>query len=181
MKKPSDSKNRYDKAKIERQEHVDEILNSPSKKKIVVGGPGTGKTHLFKRILEGKNKTLTLTFVRSLVEDLSLELCGSSDVKTLHSFARHILSSTSKNIKIFPKLPEVIMEDTKLLTNKEIDFRKLFNNMDDQNFYIKLYKKRKDYYGGYYGYSDIIFAIVKYLEKEKSKIPSYDQVVVDEL
>ena len=40
----------YAQAKSERQKHVDAILNSPSRKKIVVAGPGTGKTYLFKEI-----------------------------------------------------------------------------------------------------------------------------------
>lgn len=173
-------KDKYDKAEKERQKHVGSIINSPSKKKIVVGGPGTGKTYLFKKILDGKNKTLTLTFVRSLVEDLSLELCGISDVKTLHSFAYSILSKTSENIKIFPKLPQIIKEDAQILINKEVDFNELFHNRDDENEHIKFYKKRKDYYGEYYGYSDIIFGVVKYLETNKSKIPSYEQVLVDE-
>lgn len=173
-------KDKYDKAEKERQKHVGSIINSPSKKKIVVGGPGTGKTYLFKKILDGKNKTLTLTFVRSLVEDLSLELCGISDVKTLHSFAYSILSKTSEKIKIFPKLPQIIKEDAQILINKEVDFNELFHNRDDENEHIKFYKKRKDYYGEYYGYSDIIFGVVKYLETNKSKIPSYEQVLVDE-
>jgi superfamily I DNA/RNA helicase len=173
-------KEKYDKAKKEREILVCSIINSSSKRKIIVGGPGTGKTYLFKRVLNGKNKSLTLTFVRSLVEDLSLELCGLSDVKTLHSFAYSILNKTNANIKIFPKLPEVIKEDAKILHNEEIDFNILFHNRNDEHEYIKFYKKRKDYYGEYYGYSDIIFAVVKYLEMDKSKIPSYDQIVVDE-
>jgi len=72
---------KYEIADSERKKYVDAILNSPSNKNIVVAGPGTGKTHLFKMILEGKKDTLTLSFINALVEDLSLELCGISDVK----------------------------------------------------------------------------------------------------
>jgi superfamily II DNA or RNA helicase len=64
------SEDRYARAYAERQQHIDAILASPSTKKIVVAGPGTGKTFLFKKALEGKGNTLTLTFVNSLVEDL---------------------------------------------------------------------------------------------------------------
>jgi superfamily I DNA/RNA helicase len=90
------------------------------------------------------------------------------------------LSNYNKDIKIFPNLSEVIKEDAIVLLNKEIDFEHIFHNMDENNKYIKFYKKRKDYYKGYYGYSDIIFAAVKYLEKYKNKIPTYEQIVVDE-
>jgi superfamily II DNA or RNA helicase len=82
------SEEKYIKASGERQKHLDAVLNSPSKKKVVVAGPGTGKTHLFKKILEGKKKTLTLTFVNALVEDLSLELwaCFESTYRKMGSF-----------------------------------------------------------------------------------------------
>lgn len=172
---------KYETSKAERQKYVDAVLNSQSKKNIVVAGPGTGKTYLFKEVLKGKKKTLTLTFVNALVEDLSLELCGISDVKTLHGFARSALgTATSDSIKVFPKLSEVIKEDAKILLGKDINFDQLFHNRDDENEHIEFYKKRKNYYDKHYGYSDIIFAIVKYFESNKDKIPSYEQVVVDE-
>lgn len=179
------SDNKYLKAKTERQNHIDDILNSESRNKIVVAGPGTGKTYLFKEILKNKKKSLTLTFVNALVEDLSLDLYGLSDVKTLHGFARGILGRTkedeSKNkIKIFPKLSQIIKEDAKILLNEEIDFDSIFHNLDDKDEEIKFYKTRKDYYGKYYGYSDIIYAIVRFFENKTGQIPEYEQVVVDE-
>ncbi len=174
---------KYEIADSERKKHVDAILASPSNKKIVAAGPGTGKTNLFKRILEGKENTLTLTFVNSLVEDLSLELCGLSDVRTLHGFARSILSKAikDKEFKIFPNLgKKVIKKDAKiLLDNKEIDFDSIFHNRDDNNEHIEFYKNRKDYYN-HHGFSDIVFAAVKYFEKYPDKIPNFEQVVVDE-
>src|SRR4051812_40502483 len=94
---------KYAAAKHARQEHIEKILGSSSPWKVVVAGPGTGKTYLFKQIIEGKPKALTLSFVNTLIEDLSLELCGLSDVRTLHGYARHALAeATKKSIKIFP-------------------------------------------------------------------------------
>jgi len=170
------SEDRYARAYAERQQHIDAILASPSTKKIVVAGPGTGKTFLFKKALEGKGNTLTLTFVNSLVEDLSLELCGMSEVRTLHSFARSVLG----NPKLFPKLSPVIAEDAAILLNQEIDFDKLFHNRKDNSEHIVFYKNRKNYYDRHYGFADIVFAAVKYLELKPEKIPHYDQIVVDE-
>jgi hypothetical protein len=175
---PTETK--YTKAKNDRERHVQSILHSQSIKKVVVAGPGTGKTYLFKKMLEGKGKTLTLTFVNSLVEDLSLELCGISEVKTLHSFARSILKQILKeDIKVSPKLSKIIKDDAKILIEQEIDFDKIFNERDDTNEHLKFYDKRRQYYD-YYGYSDIIFVAVKCFEKDKDKIPIYEQVVVDE-
>jgi superfamily I DNA/RNA helicase len=172
---------RYDQAKGERQKHVDAVLASAARHKIVVAGPGTGKTHLFKAALKGKQKPLTLTFINALVEDLALELCGISDVKTLHSFAKSILDGGGgARTKIYPRLSTVIKEDAKLLLEKDINFDRLFYNRDDDNEHIKFYRRRKDYYDKHYGYTDIIFAAVKLLELHKDRIPSFDQVVVDE-
>ena len=164
----------------DREELINKIVRSPVAKKIVIGGPGTGKTYLFEKIVKDKNKTLTLTFINDLVEDLSLGLYGISTVKTLHSYAQKELGRFTKNkIKIFPKLSEIIKEDAKVLLGKEIDFDKLFHNRDDNNPDIGFYKKRKNYYS-YYGYSDVIFGIVKMFEKDKDKIPQYEQIIIDE-
>jgi len=174
------SEDKYCTIEEESKKHTDAIVKSTSRKKIVVAGPGTGKTYLFKKIIEGKNNTLTLTFVNALVEDLSLELYGISDVKTLHSFARSTLGSNIGTIKIFPKLSEVIKEDAKILLKKDVDFDFLFHNRDDENEDIEFYKKRKNYYDKHYGYSDVIFELVKYFEDKKDKVPTYEQVLVDE-
>lgn len=171
---------KYDIAKNESVKHINAILNSRSIKKVVVAGAGTGKTYLFKEILKHKNNTLTLTFVNSLVEDLSLELCGLSEVKTLHGFARSILAQiTRKTIKVFPKFVDIIKEDGRILIEQDIDFNKIFNERDDTNKFLEFYSKRREYYN-YYGFSDIIFAGVNCLENSKENIPVFEQILVDE-
>ncbi len=166
--------------KNDREKYINKVLESSSHKKIVVGGPGTGKTHLFEIVIGRDNNPLILTFINTLVEDLSLELYGISTVKTLHSFAQKELSNILKRkIKISPILPEVIKEDVKILLDKEIDFDKLFHNKEEDNKYIDFYKKRKNYYG-YYGYSDVIFGITKMFEKYEEEIPQYDKIIIDE-
>jgi len=174
------SLSKYELSKKERSEYVNKILESSSSKKVVVAGPGTGKTYLFKQILQNRSHTLTLTFVNSLVEDLALELYGISEVRTLHSYARSILSKlTNKKINVFHNLSKLIQEDAKIIINKDIDFNKLFHEREDNNEDLQFYKKRRDYYN-YYGYASIIFAVVKYFEKYKDRIPTYEQILIDE-
>lgn len=171
---------RYKQAKADRTKHTDAILKHASRHKIVVAGPGTGKTHLFKEVLRDKTNTLTLSFVNALVEDLSLELYGLSDVKTLHSFARSELAKVlKKDVNLFPKLQKIVQEDAKIILGKEVDFDHIFHNREDMNPDIDFYRKRKDYYD-HYGYSDVIFAIVKAFESKEERIPVFEQVVVDE-
>ena len=170
----------YTIAREERQKHVDAVVQSKASKKLVVAGPGTGKTYLFKTVLLGKAQTLTLTFVNALVEDLSLELFGLSDVKTLHGFARGQLErSTREKVRMFPKLSEVIKEDAAILLADPIDFDYLFHNRLDADGGLGFYETRRRYYN-YYGFSDVVYAAVLYFEQYQEKIPCFSQVVVDE-
>ena len=170
---------RYAKAATDRQTNVEAVLKSTSRKKIVVAGAGSGKTFLFKEILKAKKNALTLTFVNSLVDDLSLELCGMSEVRTLHAFARGIMAKAKGSARVFPKLSRIIRTDAKLLKGADVDFDAVFHNRDDQSPYIEFYKKRKGYYG-YHGFTDVIYAAVLYLEQNQIKIPTFDQLLVDE-
>lgn len=172
-----DTQDNYKKVLSERKAYVDAILKSSSRKKTVVAGPGTGKTHLFKEVLAEKENCLTLTFVNALVEDLSLGLGKLSQVKTLHGYARGILGS---NVKVFPKLSEVIKQDAKILLGTDIDFDMIFHNRVDDDPHIEFFRERKKYYDNYYGYSSIVFAAVKLFEAKNNKIPTYQQILVDE-
>jgi hypothetical protein len=171
---------KYAEAHQKRKEHIDKILDSSADKKVVVAGPGTGKTYLFKQILRGKKNTLTLSFVNSLVADLSLELYGLSEVRTLHGYARHALATASKtSVKIFPKLIHVIKEDTKILLEKDVDFERIFHLRDDESERLEFYRGRRIYYA-HYGYTDVMYAAALYFEKYPGRVPTFNQVVVDE-
>jgi len=173
-------KDKHTVAHLDRQRHVDAVLRSLADKKLVVAGPGTGKTCLFKTLLQGKTNTLTLTFVNALVEDLSLELFGLSEVRTLHGFARSQLKSvTQKDVRVFPKLSEVIKQDARILLNTDVEFDYLFHNRIDTDDRLAFYKNRRTYYG-YYGFPDLVYAVVLYFELHEERIPAYGQVVVDE-
>ena len=173
-------KDKHTVARLDRQRHVDAVVRSLADKKLVVAGPGTGKTYLFRTLLQGKNNLLTLTFVNALVEDLSLELFGLSDVRTLHGFARRQLKRvTQQDVPVFPKLSEVIKQDAGILLSASVDFDYLFHNRIDTNGWLDFYERRRTYYG-HYGFSDLVYAAVLYFERHEQRIPTYTQVVVDE-
>jgi superfamily I DNA/RNA helicase len=173
----------YDKAKADRNKQTEDIQKSLDKKKVIVAGPGTGKTYLFQNLLKTKSNNLALTFVNALVDELSLSLFELSEVRTLHGYALSIL--WKKGCKLFPKLPNIIEEDAQILINekiKNIDFKSLFQQKPIDEKLLEYYKQRKDYYGKYYGFSDIIYALIEYFKdpKNKKKIPTYEQIVIDE-
>jgi superfamily I DNA/RNA helicase len=170
----------YKQSWAERDDYTKAVLNSTSKKIVVVAGPGTGKTTLFSKMLEGKNgDALTLTFINALVDDLSLGLYGMSEVKTLHGFSASFLKKTI-NARVFPKLCEVIKEDAVILMGEDINFDELFQIGSGKAEYFTFYKARKDFYGKYYGFTDVVYALGQYLAANPHKIPAYKQIVVDE-
>jgi superfamily I DNA/RNA helicase len=102
-------------------------------------------------------------------------------VRTLHGYARSLLGKLlNRDIHIFSKLTYVIREDAIVLLNRDVDFSKIFHDRDDTNDDINFYAKRKKYYDDFYGHPDVIFALALCLEKRRDKIPSYQQIVVDE-
>jgi superfamily I DNA/RNA helicase len=74
---------------------VDRVLASTSRKKLVVAGPGAGKTTLFRKLLETANgdpkQRLVLTFINNLKADLDRSLGDVAEVFTLHGYCQHLL------------------------------------------------------------------------------------------
>lgn len=175
-------RSRYATMQKERQDHVDAVLASSAPRKIVVAGPGTGKTYLFQKILTGQQRTLTLTFVNALVDDLALKFSGLSEVKTLHAFARQQLQKArgGEDVKVFPHLPTVMSEDAGVLLSRHVDFEAMFHDKVALNESLEFYRDRRKYYGGHYGFSDMVYAAVMVFERNRDSIPEYSQVLVDE-
>jgi superfamily I DNA/RNA helicase len=170
----------YADASVERDGYTDAILDTKSKNVVVVAGPGTGKTTLFAKLLTKRGgQSLTLSFINALVDDLSLGLIGLSEVRTLHGFSASILGKEA-DAKIFPKLPIVIKEDALMMLGQDINFDEIFHACEGEETHIAFYKARKDYYGRYYGFGDAIYGLVKFFETYPKKVPSYNQIVVDE-
>ena len=82
--------------KMERSNDSDKILNSEHPRKVVLAGPGTGKTYLFKEAIrkkkeQGGQNFLAITFIGNLSDELADELAGLADTTTLHGFARGLV------------------------------------------------------------------------------------------
>jgi len=126
----------------ERQRFLDALLRSVARLKLVVAGPGTGKTYSFKRLLESRPAPrLVLTFIDNLVEDLARELGDIADVRTFHTFARSLLhrhapGGISRRVDYYPPLTQILAEDaTHLLGHgvSERDIERVFHELDVSN------------------------------------------------
>ena len=156
-----------------------DALSRAGPKKVIVAGPGTGKTHFFKKLFAtaSEGDKLTLTFINALVEDLSLELRGISDVRTLHGYA--LSRFKEDRVRIFPGMHKIIRDDGRFLLNQDIDFEKKIHEIDDSEGHLDFYSVRRRYYD-HFGYSDIILGLVRLFQKNPDRIPAYSQIVVDE-
>ena len=76
----------------DRQPYIDAVMESQSRKKLIVAGPGTGKSYLFRTYLERNPGTnVVLTFINSLVADLDKDLSEFAVVRTFHSYCKSLL------------------------------------------------------------------------------------------
>ncbi len=121
----------YEKHALQRTAYTAKIVTSDAKKKLIVAGPGTGKSLLFQQICkrkieEGGSKILALSFINELVDDLSQDLYQLAEVKTLHSFA---LSRIPGEKNMFFRLGNVIESDYAVAFGKHIDFNRIFCNL----------------------------------------------------
>ena len=134
--------------KIERQEYLERILSSDAAKKIIVAGPGTGKTYTFNEMLRkhGGENNLIMTFIRKLIEQINDELGDLAEVKTFHAYCKKIFHKKIGKVELVPYLTVIIERDAKLLGKKPADFDAKFQRLEEDSSEIKFYLARGDYY-----------------------------------
>lgn len=159
-----------------------------SKKDLFVGiaGPGTGKSHTFKTIIDSDEykgkKILILSFINKLVDDLSKDFKDHKNVtvSTLHSFARKQLG----DVDLDPVLDALTSEDHFFIQGREIDFEEKLQTNTIQNSEVEFYRKRSDFYKhkkNLYSMNSIIYEVNRIFEKHPDKIPMmFDLILIDE-
>ncbi|MCK8114795.1 UvrD-helicase domain-containing protein [Anaerosoma tenue] len=169
---------------------IDAVVESPSPKKLVVAGPGTGKTTLFKLILESSpddpDKRIVLTFINNLKSDLEADLGHLAHAHTLHSFCLGLLHRTpslrgalTQDARCCPNLASLISEDWEIIHQTEApkfvsEMRALAegNNLD---FYLA----RGDYYDAV-DFDDSVYRVHAAYALGHASPDSYDLVLIDE-
>lgn len=158
---------------VERKNDSNRILDSIYSKKVVVAGPGTGKSFLFQEAIkrkkkDGKKNFLAITFIGKLCDELADDLAGLAQTMTLHGFAREfLLDKCPKGWEYYPRMYNLIRDD---LAIKGIsDFE-----IGDEN-----YENRTKHYRAV-GDDDVVHYAVEICKKDLNKIPTYDLILIDE-
>lgn len=178
----------------ERTAASDAIVNSGSEKRLIVAGPGTGKTHTFKQALAKAiadspiaEKGLALTFIRNLVDDLSDALSDVADVFTFHGFCkhqmhRHPVAGLREGWDYYPPLIEVMAADLELLGHKGIkreDIEQRLHALDETDGILGEALAIGNYYNAV-SHTDLVHRVLTHFTENEDEIPSYPLIVVDE-
>src|SRR5581483_8455376 len=158
---------------IERKKDLASILDSKHPRKVVVAGPGTGKSFLFEQAIKKKKEKggksfLAITFIGKLGDALADDLAGLAETMTLHGFARRlVLKNSPVGWEYYPKTTEIIGED--LALNGITEYK-----IGDSN-----YLERTKFYKSV-GEDDVVFYALQICKKNPDKIPRYDLILIDE-
>lgn len=167
----------------DRQAHLNKILNSKASKRLIVAGPGTGKTYTFKKVIDvtGTNNILVLTFIRKLVAEMATKFVGIKDVYTFHKFCKKVLHKIIGKVDIYVNLTSIIQEDGELLkAGGDLSSVELsFQNLDESNRNIIFYLERGDYYEAI-AFNDSVYRLYKLLSSKPDVLKNYDQIIIDE-
>jgi ATP-dependent DNA helicase UvrD/PcrA len=183
----------FEELKNELAEVTAKIVNSTRRKKVVVAGPGAGKTYLFKRLLQQSNsantdaKHLVVSFINALVNDLAKDLSDLAEIFTFHGYCHCLLhrnaylrEGLSKNFTVFPRLPTIIKADWSIL-NVGVDPPEFVKRMRQaiQDNSTRFYLEHSNFYDAV-GFDDMVYRVYFQLLERPEAAERFSLILVDE-
>jgi superfamily I DNA/RNA helicase len=169
---------------------VDAVIHSAAVRKIVVAGPGAGKTWLFRKLLEtcpgDPDERLILTFINNLKNDLERDLGDLAQVYTFHGYCRRLLhqnaslrAGLTEHFHYFPSLASLIKEDWELAKKRKAPhFVGMMRELTEGEA-VSFYVSRSDYYNAV-AFDDSVFRVLKGFQAYPQSIEHYHLLLVDE-
>lgn len=183
----------HEEIKKEWEDAVGQIVDSDHKQKIVVAGPGAGKTTLFKKLLEKSRNSkqdsshLVVSFINDLVNELDRDLSHLADVFTFHSYCKQLLHKNpnlreglTEKFAVFPQLATLIKSDWSFCyPNIEVpQFVKLMRSTTRDSAW-SFFLNQSNYYDAV-SFDDMIFRVYSKLLTAPHNAERYDMILVDE-
>ncbi len=174
----------------ELQKAIEKVVVSKSPKKLIVAGPGAGKTTLFKRLLKvtagESSDRLVLTFINSLKDDLETQLSEYAIVATLHGYCFGLLhrkeklrNGLSSEFTCQPGLASLIRSDwTHINDSEPPHFIRQMRELQESE-HLSFYLTRSNYYDAV-DFDDCVFRVYKGLTARRDQVDGYELVLIDE-
>jgi superfamily I DNA/RNA helicase len=166
------------------------IIGSTAPRKVIVAGPGTGKTTLFQRLLQARDgprdERLVLTFINNLKAELDEALGELARVLTFHGYCRHLLhrrpqlrAGLSEGFRYYPPLPSLIESDWEIARGQPVPkFVGLMRRLEPGDA-TAFYLQRADYYDAV-SFDDSVFRVQRGLDAHADEIEAYETLLIDE-
>jgi len=166
---------------IDRDAYAAAIVDSSAHKRLIVSGPGTGKTFVFRSALErAAGRGLALTFIKNLAGDLRRDLGEVADSYTFHAYCKALLygraAGNPTSPYYFPPIYELFSVDSGY-GRREIERR--FFELDEEDGVIETCLKLGDYYNAV-GHTDSVFRVLRHFQRRPGDIPAFPLIVIDE-
>jgi AAA domain len=166
---------------------VDRIVGSGHRLRVVIAGPGTGKTYTFSRALDAVGgPALALTFIRKLAAELGEALGGRAETYTFHKFAKILvyrlgIPGLTPDFSLYPPLTAITNEDLGLLGLRPENGRHVERQMQEleEDETVREVLGLGSYYDSA-SFVDVVYRVFRFLENNPKRTPEYALVVVDE-
>jgi superfamily I DNA/RNA helicase len=179
----------HEKVEDELEAAVSRIVDSKSPRKLIVAGPGTGKTTLFRQILESaddSSQSLVLTFINNLKDELSEKLSDLARVYTFHGYCHYLLhrrpflrGELTEKFWYLPKLPSIIKRDWELLNNEPAPHFVGCMRRAEVSTYTDFYFNRSNYYDAV-SFDDSVYRVYMGLLAELKHREACSLLLIDE-
>ena len=184
---------------VARSEATRRVVESEHPKRLIVSGPGTGKSYAFKLALQRKGQRgLALTFIRSLTAELAKDLGDDADTYTFHAYSKHLFhqlgpAGLTRTFSLYPPLFTLMTEDLGILGAltwstgmSERAFNALASSVERTIMDLDSTSSIPDRVlrlGSYYdatSFIDLVYRVFLHLQDHPDETPEYPLVVVDE-
>jgi len=170
----------------ERAAATRKVVESSAQLRVVVAGPGTGKTYCFGQALARAGGGVALTFINNLADMMREDLGALADVYTCHGYAKRLFYELGSpgfahSPEYYPPLFELLAVDLELfghaLSADAISL--LFADAKDADGAIDRVLELGQHYGAM-THDDCVLRMARHLQAHREAVPDVSLLVVDE-
>jgi superfamily I DNA/RNA helicase len=189
----------FESARSGRESAARSVVESDHRLRLIVAGPGTGKSYAFRLALRRKGAPgLALTFIKSLAAELANDLGEAAATYTFHAFSKHLIhtlqpAGLTRDFSLYPPLFDLMTIDLGILGSVEPSAKLSREKFDAVKSSVERTLQDLDEpsaiprnvlgLGTYYdaaSFIDLVYRVFLHLEANPVETPEYPLVVVDE-